>query len=253
MQLPLLENNITPEQAFGPLSTLVEGSSSYGSYNHLFFGAPYQIGATIIGLIYIFFIVRYWDFLCYFIINAVGFKRTKRDKAHINPAEQINIEVVMTILGVLLMALCVVRVCGLWHQQLLIGLAPQRVVWVVGLSVVLILALTLAFQFGTTMVIGSLCQRTDIGKHLVVTKLLYIAVGLVVITPFAILFLLSAQLPAMVGFWGMVAVVIACVAIYVKETFFFFVGQKISILHWFLYLCALEIFPLSLILSPIVR
>ncbi|MBR5885801.1 MAG: DUF4271 domain-containing protein, partial [Alistipes sp.] len=36
-------------------------------------------------------------------------------------------------------------------------------------------------------------------------------------------------------------------------TFFFFVSQKISILHWFLYLCALEIFPASLILAPFLR
>ncbi|MBQ5352799.1 MAG: DUF4271 domain-containing protein, partial [Alistipes sp.] len=41
--------------------------------------------------------------------------------------------------------------------------------------------------------------------------------------------------------------------LFVKETFLFFVSQKISILHWILYLCALEIFPLSLLLAPILR
>ncbi|MBP3497475.1 MAG: DUF4271 domain-containing protein, partial [Alistipes sp.] len=41
--------------------------------------------------------------------------------------------------------------------------------------------------------------------------------------------------------------------IFIKESFLFFVSQKISILHWILYLCALEIFPLSLILAPILR
>ena len=91
------------------------------------FGAPFQVAALLIGLVYTFFIVRYWDFLRYFIVSTAGFHMPNRDKAHINPAEQRNIEVVMIILGVLLLALSAVRACGLYFPHLLEGIGSSAV------------------------------------------------------------------------------------------------------------------------------
>ena len=71
MQLPVLEHNITPEQAFGTASTLVDSASTAESA--LQFGALFQIAVLAIGFAYTFFIVRYWDFLRYFITSALGF------------------------------------------------------------------------------------------------------------------------------------------------------------------------------------
>ena len=253
MQLPTLHNIASPEQAFGTLSTLVESNAATTGFDKAILGAPYQVAVAAIGLVYIVILVRYWDFLRYFTLSAIGFKGTKRDKAHINPGEQTNIEVVMFILGLILSALCAVRIVGLWYPHLLDGIEPQNVFWSIGGLVVVVVVLLFCFQFGVTFLASIVCQRPDIGRNLIISKLLYVAVGLVVITPFTLPFLLSTHPVAMVGLWSMIVLLAVCAIIFVKETFFFFVSQKISILHWFLYLCALEIFPLSLILAPILR
>ncbi len=43
------------------------------------------------------------------------------------------------------------------------------------------------------------------------------------------------------------------IGIYIYRSFLLFINQKISILHWILYLCAVEIFPLTLIWAFFVR
>jgi hypothetical protein len=253
MPLGVLNNNITAAEAFGSSSVLVEQSFSGSAVDLALFGTPFQVTALIVGLVYTFFIVRYWDFLCYFIINTVGFRMPNRDKTHINPAEQRNIEVVTIILGVILLALSAVRICGLWFPQLLDGIDAQDVIWIVGGIVAVALSVVIAFQYGMTLLVAAVCQRPDIGSGIVETKLLYMAVGFVTVIPFGLLFLLMPQSVATVGMYGAIVCISIATIIFIKESFLFFVSQKISILHWFLYLCALEIFPLSLIFAPILR
>ena len=253
MQLTVLQHNITAEQAFGASSTLVEQTIEGSAVSSVLFGAPFQVAAVAIGLIYTIFVLRYWDFLCYFLINAVGIKQPRRDQAHINPAEERNIEVVMILLGVLICSLVVVKVCGAWFPHLLSGIEPAALFWAISVVVVVALTAMLLLQYGFTKLIALVCDRVDIGAGIVNTKLLYLAVGFVTVMPFGLLFLLCPQPFSIVGFWGAVFCMTIAVIIFVKESFLFFVSQKISILHWILYLCALEIFPVSLILAPILR
>ena len=253
MQLPVLQHDTTAEKAFGAASALVDsvGDSSGAAIDII--GTPFQVTVLFIGLIYLFFIVRYWDFLRFFIISAIGFHTPNRENSHINPAEQRNIEVVMIILGILLIALSTVKLCGFAYPELLNGIEAKDAIWVIGGGVMVALSVMIALQYGLTMLVAAVCDRVDIGRGVVDTKLIYLAVGFVTVIPFGILFLLSPTLPATIGFWGMAVCMLTALIIFVKETFFFFVSQKISILHWILYLCALEIFPLSLLLSPIMR
>ena len=253
MPLRVLDHNITAEQAFGGSTAVVEAVVEGGGVDASIFGAPFQIAALIIGLVYTFFIVHYWDFLRYFIVSTVGIRMPNRDKAHINPAEQRNIEVVMIILGVLMFALSAVRLCGLWYPNLLEGIEGSHVIWIVGGVAAVALSFAIAFQYGMTMLVSAVCDRIDIGSGIVGTKLLYMAVGFVTIIPFGLLFLLAPQQFAVVGAVGAIICISIATIIFIKESFLFFVSQKISILHWILYLCALEIFPLSLILAPILR
>ena len=253
MQLPVLQHDTTAEKAFGAASALVENVGDGSGAVSDIIGTPFQVAVLFIGLVYLFFIVRYWDFLRFFIITAAGFHTPNREKSHINPAEQKNIEVVMIILGVILTALSIVKICGFVYPQVLNGIEPKDAIWVVGGGVTVALSLMIGIQYGMIMLIAAICDRLDIGIGLIETKLIYLAVGFVTVIPFGILFLLSPILPATIGFWGMIFCGVTALIIFVKETFFFFVSQKISILHWILYLCALEIFPLSLLLSPIMR
>ena len=244
--LPYWNHNISPAEAFGPLSTLAtdveagQGGALYG------FGLQAIVLAA--GFVYIFFIVRYWEFLRYFMLQAVGFYRNSSQKAHINPAEKTNIEVVMILLGVVVLSLCTLRI-GSIYSLLPEGFAPGSVCAISFAAI----AVWLLFQMGAIYLASAVCENYAVGKALIGIKSLCLAVCFVVVIPFGILFLLSPDVPSMVGFFGMAFSILIALIIFVKETFLVFVSQKISILHWFLYLCALEIFPLSLILAPIVR
>ena len=250
MQPPVLLHNITPEQAFGEASRLaLTGSESTLTTDY---GSLFQIAVVVIGFTYTFFIVRYWDFLRTFILNSIGV-HVGNKKGHINPGEQTNIEVVMIILGVLTLSLCALRGFGEWRANQVAGTAPDISLWLVLAVGLATTALTLGFQFGAILLSASICERSDIGHALAGIKSLYLAVGFVVTIPFGILFLLSAPIPSAIGFWGIIFCAAISLILFVKETFFFFVSQKISILHWILYLCALEIFPASLILAPFLR
>ena len=79
MPLTVLNHNITAEQAFGCSSTLVEAAAGGNMVDASVFGAPFQVAALLIGLVYTFFIVRYWDFLRYFIVSTAGFHMPNRD------------------------------------------------------------------------------------------------------------------------------------------------------------------------------
>ena len=251
MQLPVLEHNITPEQAFGTASTLVDSASTAESA--LQFGALFQIAVLAIGFAYTFFIVRYWDFLRYFITSALGFHHSSGDKAHINPGEQTNIEVVMIVLGVLTLSLCALRGVTQWAEGALVGISGSTAVWVVVLTALFATTIMLVYQYGALYLSATVCERSDIGKALIGLKSLYLAVGFVATIPFGILFLLWQSAPSVVAIVGAGLCGLVAAIIFVKETFLFFLQQKISILRWILYLCALEIFPISLILAPILR
>ena len=250
MQLPILDHNITPEQAFGAASTLVDSTTVGGTVH---FGALFQIAVLVIGFSYTFFIVRYWDFLRYFITSALGFHHSSGDKAHINPGEQINIEVVMIILGILTLSLCALRGTIMFAEGALTGLRFSTTMWVIVLTSLAAIVSMLIYQYGAIYLSATVCERSDVGKALIGLKSLYLAVGFVTTIPFGILFLLCQSAPSVVAIVGAGLCGFVALIIFVKETFLFFVGQKISILHWILYLCALEIFPITLILSPFLR
>ena len=84
-------------------------------------------------------------------------------------------------------------------------------------------------------------------------KLLYFSLSVVIISPMVILTLLTDGLVAKIALYTSAAICSLSLILFIKETFLLFRTQRFSIFHWILYLCALEIFPLSLLLAPIAR
>ena len=84
-------------------------------------------------------------------------------------------------------------------------------------------------------------------------KLLHFSTSIIAVTPFVILTLLTEGVVAQIAFYISAAVSSLSLILFVKDSFLLFNTQRFSIFHWILYLCALEFFPLSLLLAPIVR
>ena len=72
-------------------------------------------------------------------------------------------------------------------------------------------------------------------------------------TPFLALWLLAPAGEGKIWFWVIIIELVVSLILYLQETLSLFISKKISILHWFLYLCGVEIFPISLLILLTVR
>ena len=114
----------------------------------------------------------------------------------------------------------------------------------------------LATMFGERLmlyVVGAVSGRNDACNTIWHIKLLYFSLIIILLLPLLILVLLTEGVVARLALYTSIAVCSLTLILFVKETFLLFRAQRFSIFHWFLYLCALEIFPVSLILAPILR
>ena len=96
-------------------------------------------------------------------------------------------------------------------------------------------------------------DRNDACNTIWHIKLLHFSLIIILLSPLLILVLLTEGVVARLALYTSIAVCSLTLILFVKETFLLFRAQRFSIFHWFLYLCALEFFPLSLLLAPIVR
>ena len=71
--------------------------------------------------------------------------------------------------------------------------------------------------------------------------------------PLILLFLLASPDTGHILSFGILILGGALLLLYLKESLMLFLSKKISILHWFLYLCAVEIFPVNFVWLSLTR
>ena len=89
--------------------------------------------------------------------------------------------------------------------------------------------------------------------QIVLLKRTYFALAVIVSSPALLLFALCPPGRGGVWFTVIVAELTVTALLYFRETLNLFLSKKVSILHWFLYLCTVEIFPISLLWLLAVR
>lgn len=104
-----------------------------------------------------------------------------------------------------------------------------------------------AAQLGLIWIIGRVTLTSDLSSDLVGRKSQYFSLASILAIPFSLLYVLSP--PGVGGWWIWVVVAIVSVAVllFLKDSLLLFISKKISILHWFLYLCCVEIWPISFV------
>ena len=110
-----------------------------------------------------------------------------------------------------------------------------------------------AAQYVLLAGIGLVTRSFSEVTALVRIRLVYFALATVMVAPVMLVAQISAD--AVARIWFAAGCVSACVAafFFLRESLMFFITKKISILHWFLYLCTIEIMPLSLLWQAAVR
>ena len=244
--------NISPEELFGTASRLAEQGGENTLLGITSLGGAYQAATAVVALLFIFTLVRYFNLFSHLIISSIS-KQSNRSDLHIYSADIKNIEIFSSIIGILLISLMAARLSVMEEVKQLLGIYTSLSGWeICGLTLGGVVAMMLGERI-LLLVAGAMSGRNDACNEIWHTKLLHFSIVIIVTAPLMILTLLTEGLIAKIALYTSVAVCSLSLILFIKETFLLFRSQRFSIFHWFLYLCALEIFPLSLLLAPIVR
>ena len=245
-------NYISVEELFGTTSSMVVEDNLVGLSGIASLGSMYQLATGVVALLFTFILVRYFDLFRYLVLSSVS-KSANRSDIHIYSSEIKNIEIITSLVGTVLIALFVMRLSVMEELRFVTSPLSLFSAWSIGGSV---LAGLLAIMSGERLmlyIIGAVSGRNDACNTIWHTKLLYFCIIIIILSPMLILTLLTEGLVTQISLCISVAVCLISLILFIKETFLLFRSQRFSIFHWILYLCALEIFPLSLLLAPILR
>ncbi len=134
-----------------------------------------------------------------------------------------------------------------------IALLPRWFVPPAALMVAAAAAAIIVLQFGVLQLIGKLTLAEELTGAVVQTKKLHLAAAAILAVPPIILYTgLNPVWDTILGY-VIIAEVVAITAAFTVKTCILFMGQKVSLLVWILYLCAVEIFPVSLVVLLVVK
>ena len=215
-------------------------------------GGGYQAATAVVALLFIFILVRYFDLFRYIAISALS-NQGRNSDLNIIARETQSIKLVTCLNGALLLGLLMMRLSVMEWSAPLLGVGPNLSAWTVGGLTIAGVIATLLGEGILVYFTGLLSGHRDACNNIWNIKLLHFSLIVVVISPLLILALLTEGWVASVALYASAAICSLSIILFIKETFLLFRSQRFSIFHWILYLCALEIFPLSLLLAPIVR
>jgi hypothetical protein len=210
------------------------------------------VAVAVVALVLIFALVRYAETFLHILLSVVS-PHSKRLSNHIFAAEIRNIEIVLGLIGIVLLSLLTLRLTVLGGVRA--QMAPLLIFDNLSLGALSAAAIsaTMLGEYGLLKAIGVVGGATKFFDEIWRTKLLNFGCTILLTSPIILTMLLGGDRVASVALYALFSVCSITVFFFVKETFLLFRAQRFSIFHWFLYLCALEILPLSLLVAPIVR
>ena len=236
---PTINPHLTVEEAFGPLSELVAREQEALPFVEQLTDHPIFQGIILLLLAAYALMVcgHLFDFLSLFSRNG---DRDLRGGAS-GRALQTS-----AIIGLLLVVALVVRLC---EGGPFASFGSMTLM----LSALGCVTLLLLLQSGVMLLIGQITLTRDLSGELIRHKILLFGLGSLLASPALILLLLTPAETGKGWFGWTLLVGFLVVILFLKESFVLFMRKKISILHWFLYLCAVECFPVSLIWLLLIR
>lgn len=115
------------------------------------------------------------------------------------------------------------------------------------LAVSALFLLVIGYQWSLLRLVGALTLTQPLITQLRQLRKLYFSGAVVIVTPALLLFTLCPQHTGLLWFGLIVIELLVTLFLYLRETLTLFLSKKVSILHWILYLCTVELFPVSLL------
>lgn len=158
-------------------------------------------------------------------------------------------------LGFLLAGVTAVRLCDRPDiaQELLRMGSGSTLSLLLALGVGLLFLLVYLYGILLLRAVGGVTLTSGFTTQLIRIKRGYAALGAIILAPVILLFALSPLGSDTLWAGVLTAGWLITFLLYLRETFALFISKKVSILHWILYLCAVEIFPVTLLWLLVVR
>lgn len=158
-------------------------------------------------------------------------------------------------LGFLLAGVTAVRLCDRPDiaQELLLMGDGSTLSLLLALGVGLLFLLVYLYGILLLRAVGGVTLTSGFTTQLIRIKRGYAALGTIILAPVILLFALSPLGSDTIWAGLLTAGWLITFLLYLRETFALFISKKVSILHWILYLCAVEIFPVTLLWLLVVR
>lgn len=160
---------------------------------------------------------------------------------------------IATAIGMLFMGVMVVKYGDSLMPRQPGETLPHGAVLLLSLVATLACCVVAAFQTTAVRLAGAVTLSQAFISQLVLLKRTYFSLAVIVTSPALLLFALCPRGTGGVWFCVVAIELIVTAILYLRETLNLFISKKISILHWFLYLCTVEIFPISLLWLLAVR
>ncbi len=215
-------------------------------------GAGFQISALILLAVYVWLVFRHGadvERVMRFVWGKRG--ETGRHAGVEQPAMDVRIGFMASML--LSVGIAALRIDEVWNGSQLASQFPAGAAWVLVLAASVAALLVLTLQGAVLKLAGGITFSREFVDALLIRRQAFLSSAATVATP---LVLLAAISPAGVSeavLWVFVAVVALHVTFYVLSSLFLFIGQKVSILFWILYLCVVEAMPVGILAVGILR
>ena len=152
-----------------------------------------------------------------------------------------------TAIGILFLGVITVKYGDTLIPDALLATLSHGAALVLSLAAALTGTAVILAQAALLRLTGAVVIARPFIAQLQTLRQIYFSLAVIVISPALLLFALCPRGEG--GGWFLLIVIELTITIflYLRETLTLFISKKVSILHWFLYLCGVELFPISLL------
>ncbi|MFI3333086.1 MAG: DUF4271 domain-containing protein [Rikenellaceae bacterium] len=125
--------------------------------------------------------------------------------------------------------------------------------WSLYIGAIIAIVVTYFFQMIIIVAIGWVMRSKSFATTMLYVKGILFNIAAITITPTALCFNLSRNTMQDIMLYIIAAQIAAAIIILLYESFFLFLEKKVSVLHTILYLCAVEVFPMTLVWGVLYR
>ncbi len=234
-------------EVFGPESILVDSRPQQAGHTaSLCSGEAFQISVLLLSTAYLTMLLRsshHMHTVVRSIFRSGGVDRNIVDEC--GNASSARFMTSVGLFGIALAALAAVRIVDMLLPQQTIVALPAGIDLAPAVAIAAAAAVA-AWQHAQHKAAGWVCASDDMSILGQISRL-YFAAGALAVFPLLAPALLSSGISSSIWIILSLSAITLLLLLYLKETFMFFIGKKIHILYWFLYLCSVIALPLSFV------